>query len=153
KKNGIRSLIVTNGQVAEIHPDSNTSIIKEVPHGRVFLDGSFLVDEDEGVISERIKLMNNGIVIVSVLVTTTNPHLNFEVNFLGVPTIDDAKARLIGLLEGEFENSLSKQKASEGTNISNNLIETECRRLINRFFRAELGKKPQISVCIHREDY
>ena len=153
KKNGIRSLIVTNGQVAEIHPDSNASIIKEVPHGRVFLDGSFLVDEDEGVISERIKLMNNGIAIVSVLVTTTNPYLNFEVNFLGVPTIDDAKARLIGLLEGEFENSLSKQKASEATNISNNLIETECRRLINRFFKAELGKKPQISVCIHREDY
>ena len=39
------------------------------------------------------------------------------------------------------------------TNISNNLIETECRRLVNRFFKAELGKKPQISVCIHREDY
>jgi len=57
------------------------------------------------------------------------------------------------LLEGEFENSLSKQKASVTTNISNNLIETECRRLINRFFKEELGKKPQISVCIHREDY
>ena len=151
-KNNIRSLIVTNGQVAEICPDANVAIIKEVPNGRVFLDGNLLVDEDEGVISERIKLMNNGIAMVSILVTAMNPYFSFEVNFLGLPTGDEAKTRLITLLESEFEGYVKKRKSGHGLT-SNDLIEAECRRLINTFFKTELGKKPQISVCIHREDH
>ena len=37
-------------------------------------------------------------------------------------------------------------------NCENYLFETEVRRILNKFFKNEIGKKPQISICIHRMD-
>ncbi len=115
KKNAISSLIVTNGKVAEILPSGSASVTREVPNGRVFLDGSFLVDEVDGVVSDRIKLMNNGHVVISVLVTNEQPHFSFELAFSGVPTIEDSKSRLIFKLE-EGVDSLLTQKIYDQKN-------------------------------------
>ena len=153
ERSGIKSLVVTNGQVAEITPNAGTVITNEVTSGRVFLDGSFLVDEDEGIISDRIKLMNKGHVVISVLVTGSSPYFSFELTSLGVPTLDDSKSRLIAELELGFDTFLNNSKVSSITKITNENIESESRRFLNKFFKAELGKKPLISVCIHRDDH
>ncbi len=153
EKNGTRSIIATNGEVVEILPNSRASITGEVPVGRVFLDGSLLVDEDEGVTLDRVKLMKNGHAVVSVLVTAESPFFSFELSLLGVPPVDDLKSRLVSELEGTFDNFVRSSQVDLTARISNELVENECRRLLNKFFKSELGKKPQVSVCIHREDH
>ena len=44
-----------NGDVAQISNSANAEIIDKVDSGRIFLDGSVLIDEQEGVISEKKK--------------------------------------------------------------------------------------------------
>ena len=68
KQSGIQTLLVENGDVAQISNSSNAAVIDKVDSGRIFLDGSVLIDEQESVISERRKLMYNGLLIVSILV-------------------------------------------------------------------------------------
>ena len=65
KQSGIQTLLVENGDVAQISNSTNAAVIDKVDCGRIFLDGSVLIDEQEGVISERKKLMYNGILNVS----------------------------------------------------------------------------------------
>ena len=150
KKNGINSLIATNGDVVEILPDASASIIDKVHTGRIYLDGTFLVSENEGVISDRVKLMNNGLAIISLVMTEERPFFDFKLNFLGVPTFDDTKTRLTFQLQEDLESFLQTKKVTVIENISDEVLESECRRYINKFFKAELGKKPQIQICIHR---
>ncbi len=150
KKNGINSLIATNGDVVEILPDASASIIDKVHTGRIYLDGTFLVSENEGVISDRVKLMNNGLAIISLVMTEERPFFDFKLNFLGVPTFDDTKTRLTFQLQEDLESFLQTKKVTVVENISDEVLESECRRYINKFFKAELGKKPQIQICIHR---
>ena len=97
--------------------------------------------------------MNNGHAVVSVLITTLKPYFSFELAFLGVPMFDDIKSNLISRLELEFDQFHKNKNPSDIKIISNEIVDNECRRLLNKFFKAELGKKPQISICIHREDH
>ena len=153
KNNGINSIIATNGDVVEIQENSSASIIDRVHTGRIFVDGTFLVAEDEGVISDRIKLMNNGIVIISVVLNEEKPFFDFEVSLLGVPVFEDTKIRLTVQLEEDLDTFIQTKNVASITRVNNEIIESECRRSINKFFKAESGKKPQIQLCIHRGNY
>ena len=53
KESGIKTLLVQNGDVAQISNSASAEIIDKVEYGRIFLDGSVLIDEEEGVVSER----------------------------------------------------------------------------------------------------
>ena len=153
KNNGINSIIATNGDVVEIQANSRVSIIDRVHTGRIFVDGTFLVAEDEGVISDRVKLMNNGIAMISVVLTEKKPFFDFELSLLGVPMFDDTKIRLTAQLEEDLDTFIQTKKVTSIERINNEIIESECRRSVNKFFKAELGKKPQIQLCIHRRNH
>ena len=84
-----------NGDVAQISNSASAEIIDKVEYGRIFLDGSVLIDEEEGVVSERKKLMYNGIVNVSILINNISPYTHFELNFIGVSTTIDFKNEVI----------------------------------------------------------
>ena len=86
-----KTLIVENGDVAQISNSSNAAVIDKVDSGRIFLDGSVLIDEQEGVISERKKLMYNGLLNVSILVNEIKPYFNFEMDLIGISTTIDFK--------------------------------------------------------------
>ena len=151
KDSGIKTLLVQNGDVAQISNSASASIIDKVEYGRIFLDGSVLIDEEEGVVSERKKLMYNGIVNVSILINNISPYTHFELNFIGVSTTIDFKNEVITHLEDEI-NFFINNKIKSLKNCENYLFETEVRRILNKFFKNEIGKKPQISICIHRMD-
>lgn len=110
-----------------------------------------MIDEGEGVISERKKLMYNGVLNVSILINDLKPFFHFEINTVGVSTTIDFKNEILNHLENEvsllFENNAKNLKKFE-----NYFLETEVRRILNKFLKSELGKKPQISISIHRMD-
>ena len=150
-ESGINTLLVQNGDVAKISNSSSPKVIDEIEHGRIFLDGNILIDEGEGVISERKKLMYNGVLNVSILINDLKPFFHFEINTVGVSTTIDFKNEILNHLENEvsllFENNAKNLKKFE-----NYFLETEVRRILNKFLKSELGKKPQISISIHRMD-
>ena len=152
KDAGIKTLLVENGDVAQISNSSNASVIDKVDCGRIFLDGSVLIDEQEGIISERKKLMHNGLLNISILVNKIKPHFNFEIDLVGVSTTIDFKNEILIHLENEIFHSLENNKTKKLQNIESNYLESEIRRILNKFLKSEIGKKPQISICIHRLD-
>ena len=152
KQSGIQTLLVENGDVAQISNSSNAAVIDKVDCGRIFLDGSVLIDEQEGVISERKKLMYNGLLNVSILVNEIKPYFNFEMDLIGISTTVDFKNEILIHLENELNYSLGNNKPKKMQNIETYFLETEVRRILNKFLKSEIGKKPHISICIHRMD-
>jgi ribonuclease J len=152
KQSGIQTLLVENGDVAQISNSSNAAVIDKVDSGRIFLDGSVLIDEQEGVISERKKLMYNGLLNVSILVNEIKPYFNFEMDLIGISTTVDFKKEILIHLENELNYSLGNNKTKKLQNIESYYLESEVRRILNKFLKSEIGKKPHISICIHRMD-
>ena len=152
QKSRIKTLLVQNGDVAEILNNSNSSIIGKVDYGRIFLDGSLLIDEDEGVISERKKLMYNGVLNLSILLSKLSPYFHFELDLVGLSNTIELKNDILGLLENEINVSLKIKNIQVLKKLENIQIETDVRKILNKFFKNEFGKKPHISICIHRMD-
>ena len=152
KQSGIQTLLVENGDVAQISNSSNAAVIDKVDCGRIFLDGSVLIDEQEGIISERKKLMYNGLLNVSILVNEIKPYFNFEMDLIGISTTVDFKKEILIHLENELNYSFGNNKTKKLQNIESYYLESEVRRILNKFLKSEIGKKPHISICIHRMD-
>ena len=95
--------------------------------------------------------MYNGILNVSILVNNIKPYFNFEMDFIGVSTTIDFKNEIIIHLEDEIKLFINN-KIKKLQNCRNYYLETEVRRILNKFFKSEIGKKPHISICIHRMD-
>ena len=55
-------------------------------------------------------------------------------------------------LENELNYSLGNNKSKKLQNIESYHLESEVRRILNKFLKSEIGKKPHISICIHRMD-
>ena len=55
-------------------------------------------------------------------------------------------------LENELNYSLGNNKPKKLQNIESYYLESEVRRILNKFLKSEIGKKPHISICIHRMD-
>ena len=153
KNSGIKTLLVENGDVAQISNSLNATVIDKVDCGRIFLDGSVLIDENEGVISERKKLMHNGLLSVSMLVNNIKPYLHFEIDLVGISTTIDFKSEVLTHLENEINFLLKNNNNKNLKKIDSNYLESEIRRILNKFFKSEIGKKPQISICTHRMDF
>ena len=72
-------------------------------------------------------------------------------DLIGISTTVDFKNEVLIHLENEIKLFINN-KTKKLQNCENYYLETEVRRILNKFLKSEIGKKPQISICIHRMD-
>ena len=96
--------------------------------------------------------MHNGLLNVSILVNKIKPYFNFEMDLIGISTTVNFKNEILIHLENEIIYSFKNNKTKKLQNIESSYLESEVRRILNKFLKSEIGKKPHISICIHRMD-
>ncbi|MEO1724539.1 MAG: ribonuclease J [Pseudomonadota bacterium] len=143
------AIVAPNGSVARLD-GNDPGVVDEVETGRVYLDGSVQIGSHDGVIRERLRLARLGLVIVSVVVDEGGEMIaDPEVQIIGLPNEhDDWREPLADAIadavDEAMEQAPKKQLRSDGG------IEEAVGRGVRRVANKLLGKKPTVSILIHR---
>ncbi len=137
-----------NGDVVQLD-DSGLRVVERVWAGRTHIDrGGEPIDGK--TLAERKGVAEWGILAVSVVVSARGKMIGrARVTSRGVigEEDDDLLRDSEKAIEGELRDLRSPRLA-----VDNSAIEDAARRAVRRFFHAELGKKPVVTVHVHRLD-
>ena len=143
---GVREVLrPMNGDVVQLAP-GKPSVVDELPVGRVYKDGSVLVDSGEPVVPERRRLSFSGVVTVSLALDAkgemaADPHVSFS----GLPAAfgSDTTVELIGDAIADVLDGLPRAKRRDPDSVA---------KAIERAIRSEIqhawGKKPTCHVHV-----
>lgn len=141
-----KTLIVRNGHLATLLPNG-PSIIDEVPSGRLYRDGDFIL-EDDSPIRIRRQVSNLGAVTVSLLLDGKGNLIGDpEWSELGLPNDPDSHE-----LEDVIETAVNSVFKSTPQKHRRELpkLKEALRRSVRAALRDYWGKKPIVTIHIHK---
>ncbi len=140
------TLIVRNGHMASLLPN-DAEIIDEVPAGRLYRDGYFILEDDEPI-RERRKLSNVGAVALSVVINNQLSLVGTPIwTSTGLPYKDDhdfLNELVLNAVRGVFKSIPPKNRKEDAK--LGEAIRRAVRSTINEFW----GKKTIVTVHVHR---
>jgi len=134
---------VENGDIVRLHPGNKPEVYDKAPSGKLYVDGSTIVEEESQSIKERRNISANGFMEATILITPKgNIHNKPLLTFKGLPIYE--KEDFIYGLEEEIEKTL-KTYSLNNKKHEKNLIEAlkiACRK----FSKDKTGKKPLTNI-------
>lgn len=144
---GIASAIVTNGTMMDLTGEE-PRVAGHVDTGRLYLDGSALVGQMDGVIRDRIRMALNGHVMVSaVLDEGDDSYGDAWVEIMGLPE-RGRSGPLSDRMEAEMNSFI--EKAPLKLRRDDDKLDEALRRIVRQIAMEEIGKKPEVTVVLSR---
>ncbi|MEM9810755.1 MAG: ribonuclease J [Pseudomonadota bacterium] len=142
------SLVPKNGDLIRIAPGP-AKVIDEVPSGRLYLDGSILLNDGDAALRERRRLSEEGIICVSVAFDKNGRRQDRHlVHLKGIPQEDDDGENLHALIDEAVDEALDAMPRPKRRD------DREVELFVRRAIRSELmprwGKRSDIVVLIMR---
>ena len=138
---------VENGDIVRLYPDKSPEVYDKAPSGRIYVDGNIGVEEDSMSIKERKNLSINGLIDVTILLTSKGSIHNQPIlSIKGLPIHENDE--FIYGLEEEIERtakSFSLNKKKQESNLIDALKKT-CRK----YSKEKIGKKPITNINLVR---
>ncbi len=141
------TVLVENGDIVKIFPGDKPEVYDKAPHGRLYVDGSVSVEEDNQSIKDRRNISNNGFMDVTIILSSNGNIIKdplLTIRGLPIYSLEEFKFEL---QEKIFETSKSfslKNKKQESNLID--AIKVTCRR----YSREKTGKKPLTNINLVR---
>ena len=141
------NLKVENGNIIKISKNQKPEIIDQAPTGKVYLDGNVAVSLDSSSIKERKNISVNGLLEITLIITSNGKMKKPVVSFRGIPEEEVSET-----FKFDLEDEITKTCKSFAINNSKqekNLIDTikqNCRKII----KEKTGKRPFTNVNIAR---
>ena len=141
------NLKVENGNIIKISKDKKPEIIDQAPTGKVYLDGNVAVSLDSSSIKERKNISVNGLLEITLIITSNGKMKKPVVSFRGIPEEEVSET-----FKFDLEDEITKTCKSFAINNfkqEKNLIDTikqNCRKII----KEKTGKRPFTNVNIAR---
>ncbi len=138
---------VENGDIVRLSPGDRPYVYDKAPSGRLCVDGNISIEEDSAFIRERKNLANNGIIEVTIIISSKgNLHNKPLLTFKGLPVFekDDFKYGL----EEEIKKT-AKTFSLKNVKQEENLIEA-LKRLCRKYTKEKTGKKPITNINVMR---
>lgn len=141
-----RTLVLTNGMVAEIDGERATILPDAVTHGKVFIDQQ-AEEVSEIVVRDRQHLAEDGFVIVVAAVDSERGRLvrDPEIITRGLVHVDasqDILDEVRGLVVGMFVESHPDELRDP------DVVQEKMRGILKRYFRKKLSRRPMILPVI-----
>ena len=141
------NLKIQNGDIIKISKGKKPEIIDQAPTGKIYLDGNIAVSLDSSSIKERKNISVNGLLEITLIVTSNGKIKKPIITFRGIPE-DELSETFKFDLEDEITKTC-KSFAINNFKQEKNLIDTikqNCRKII----REKTGKRPFTNVNIAR---
>ena len=139
-------LVCRNGDLVRLAP-GNAEIVDELPSGRLYKDGSLVIDAQARTIAARRRLSFSGIVSVAIAMNDKGALAGYpEVELIGLPETDAAGTALTEVayraVEEGFE-ALPKPRRRDPDEVAESL-----RRAVRAAIAESWGKKPICHVHV-----
>lgn len=143
------TVVAPNGSMVRLAP-GRAEVVEHTPNGRLFLDGSTLVEEKSEALKERRKLAFAGHVVVSVVLDAAGQALaSPRISHQGIP--DFAEVGGMDSVVGDaVRAALSKVKKKAAHQLDDAAIAEEVRRAVRRAIRQHWGKRPITEILVTR---
>lgn len=141
-----KTIVPKNGFVIKLAPGP-ASVVNEVPHGRLALDGGMLVDNDEMCIVERRRIMHNGALIVHLVLNQQGLLIApIEITALGIP--NDIDKGLISFIDNKLHEALdvASRKHLSDDDVLKEMIRVTARKASKRFSGKETGPVTKVTL-------
>ena len=138
---------VENGDIVRLSPGDKPHVYDKAPSGRLCVDGNISIEEDSAFIKERKNIANNGIIEVTIIISSKGSlHNKPLLTFKGLPVFekDDFKYGL----EEEIEKT-AKTSSLKNVKQEENLIEA-LKRSCRKYSKEKTGKKPITNINVMR---
>ena len=144
---GLASIVAVNGMVVNLSGNAPT-IDEFVETGRTYIDGSVQVGSLDGVVRDRIRMALNGHIVITIIMDDDGPLGDPWCEIKGLAETGDSRVGFVEVLEEDLSQFL--MRASKKTLGDDKKLEDELRRVARHTARAEIGKKPEVTVVISR---
>ena len=147
RKCGVKQVIqVRDGDLLRLAPDAR--VIDEVPAGRVYKDGTLLVEADSRTVADRKRLSFSGAVSIALAITDKGVlAADPELDLIGIPERDRAGASLEEAVYDaviETFESLPRKRRSDPDAVAESI-----RRAVRSALSATLGQKADVPcACV-----
>ena len=141
------NLKIENGNIIEISKNHKPKIIDQAPTGKFYLDGNVAVSLDSASIKERKNISINGLLEITLIISSNGKVKKPVVSFRGIPEED-----VVETFKFDLEDEIIKTCKSFSVNNfkqEKNLIDTikqNCRKIV----KEKTGKRPFTNVNIAR---
>jgi ribonuclease J len=149
RQHGIRNVLhARNGDMIRLFPDP-LLFPGEVRTGELYLDGNILCTPEESGVKDRRRLSFGGHIVVSLVVDArgslvSGPDFSIE----GLPDVEDDEESVSQIVRSAVNGTLKsippKRRADP------ELVDTALQRAIRGEVNAWWGKKPNVTVFVHR---
>ena len=140
------NLKIENGNIIKISRDKKPEIIDQAPTGKIYLDGNVAVSLDSSSIKERKNISVNGLLEITLIISSSGKIKKPVVSFRGIP--EDISETFKFDLEDEITKTC-KSFSLNNFKQEKNLIDTikqNCRKIV----KEKTGKRPFTNVNIAR---
>ncbi|ALI56362.1 ribonuclease J [Celeribacter marinus] len=145
--NGFKGVVAPNGVGIDLTGDT-PKVTEYVETGRTYLDGKVQIGAMDGVVRDRIRMAQYGLVVATVIVEDDEPLGDCWCEVRGLPEIGLSRAPLVDVLEADINQFLNR--AGKKTMRDDGKLEEDMRRILRKTTNDETGKKPEIQIVISR---
>ncbi len=141
------NLKIQNGDIIKISKGKKPEIIDQAPTGKIYLDGNVAVSLDSSSIKERKNISVNGLLEITLIVTSNGKIKKPIISYHGIP--DD---ELEETFKFDLEDAITKTCKSFAINNfkqEKNLIDT-IKQNCRKFVKEKTGKRPFTNINIAR---
>ncbi|MBL8599143.1 MAG: ribonuclease J [Devosia sp.] len=149
RQHGIANVVhARNGDMVRLFPDV-LHFPGEVRTGELYLDGNILCTPEESGVKERRRLSFGGHIVVSVCVDSrgavvSGPDMSIE----GLPEVEDDEESLTHLVRNVVNGTLKSIPPKRRSDPD--VVEAALQRSVRGEVNAWWGKKPNVTVFVHR---
>ncbi|NOE18357.1 MBL fold metallo-hydrolase [Ruegeria atlantica] len=148
EQGGRTGVLAVNGTMLDLSGNAPV-VVDYVETGRTYLDGTVKIGALDGVVRDRIRMALNGHVTVTVVLDEEDEPLGEPwCDTTGLPETGTSRAALVEVLEEDLNQFL--MRAAAKTLRDDDKLEEEMRRIVRQTAKAEIGKKPEVTVVVSR---
>ncbi|MCA0905182.1 ribonuclease J [Ruegeria marisrubri] len=148
EQGGRTGVLAVNGTMLDLSGNAPV-VVDYVETGRTYLDGTVKIGALDGVVRDRIRMALNGHVTVTVVLDEEDEPLGEPwCDTMGLPETGTSRAALVEVLEEDLNQFL--MRAAAKTLRDDDKLEEEMRRIVRQTAKAEIGKKPEVTVVVSR---
>ncbi|NOC44160.1 MULTISPECIES: ribonuclease J [unclassified Ruegeria] len=148
EQGGRTGVLAVNGTMLDLSGNAPV-VVDYVETGRTYLDGTVKIGALDGVVRDRIRMALNGHVTVTVVLDEEDEPLGEPwCDTMGLPETGTSRAALVEVLEEDLNQFL--MRAAAKTLRDDDKLEDEMRRIVRQTAKAEIGKKPEVTVVVSR---
>ncbi|MCB1517243.1 MAG: ribonuclease J [Hyphomicrobiaceae bacterium] len=141
-------LPIRNGDMAMLFPRPEISA-DEVPVGRLYLDGALLCTRDESGIKGRRRLQFGGAVVLSLCVGSDGRFVGKPAVLIeGLPEVEDEEGGAEDVVFATIESVAKSMPTKKRRDAA--VLQEALRRAVRSDLNEWWGKKPNVSVIVHR---